>query len=411
MKAAFSPKQVELCRLFVNHDVVIASGSVSSGKTAVCWVCFRSWLASNYAGEHVAVCVRTARQFNNPILKEDSLWFPDEPLRRSGDVWVAPSWLPGGEPNRVHRLIGGDAASAAKVQGSTFRAAFIDEAPKMPEDFLTMVYSRVRRPGERKLLLTCNPEGPHHPFKTDWIDRASELGYAYLQFGLDDNPILDEEYKEGVARQFTGIMHARMVLGQWAAATGLVYPSFSRAIGQAPNAAKETPVRYDAAVDVGSSGVTHGLLVATYRNPLRRWVLDEWRWDGSEEGQMPDESQIRRMIRRWQAYRIRTWIIDPAANAFSLILQQMGLATVHGYNQLLPGIQVTDTWLADGRLRVDRSCKQLIREAANYQWDEKYAEKGEDRPMKVRDHGVDALRYACATLARQPAVTTTRIIR
>ena len=40
-------------------------------------------------------------------------------------------------------------------------------------------------------------------------------------------------------------------------------------------------------------------------------------------------------------------------------------------------------------------CPNLERELASYSWDAKAVERGEDRPMKVADHSVDALRYYC----------------
>ncbi|MGI5291801.1 hypothetical protein ACQEVF_52010 [Nonomuraea polychroma] len=44
-----------------------------------------------------------------------------------------------------------------------------------------------------------------------------------------------------------------------------------------------------------------------------------------------------------------------------------------------------------------RSCRALLDEIAGYAWDERKAEKGEDSPVKVDDHSVDALRYAVHT--------------
>jgi phage terminase large subunit len=42
-------------------------------------------------------------------------------------------------------------------------------------------------------------------------------------------------------------------------------------------------------------------------------------------------------------------------------------------------------------------CKHLIREIPGYSWDPKATEKGEDKPIKVADHSLDAARYAVAS--------------
>ncbi|MGW4825734.1 PBSX family phage terminase large subunit, partial [Streptomyces sp. NPDC004227] len=50
-----------------------------------------------------------------------------------------------------------------------------------------------------------------------------------------------------------------------------------------------------------------------------------------------------------------------------------------------------------GRLKVHSSCRELIAEISGYAWDDRAAEKGEDKPIKAADHSCDALRYAAYT--------------
>jgi len=49
------------------------------------------------------------------------------------------------------------------------------------------------------------------------------------------------------------------------------------------------------------------------------------------------------------------------------------------------------------RLKIHKSCRGLISEIGRYSRSEANAERGEDVPVKVDDHAVDALRYSCAT--------------
>jgi phage terminase large subunit len=54
--------------------------------------------------------------------------------------------------------------------------------------------------------------------------------------------------------------------------------------------------------------------------------------------------------------------------------------------------------LSAGRLKFSRSgCPAVIGEFPSYSWDDKAARKGEDKPVKINDHGLDATRYGCAT--------------
>ena len=54
---------------------------------------------------------------------------------------------------------------------------------------------------------------------------------------------------------------------------------------------------------------------------------------------------------------------------------------------------------AEGKpaLVVFNNCKELIKEFRKYKWSKA---KGKDKPEKIHDHGMDALRYECAFLYR-----------
>jgi hypothetical protein len=63
-------------------------------------------------------------------------------------------------------------------------------------------------------------------------------------------------------------------------------------------------------------------------------------------------------------------------------------------NDVKDGIRSVGVALGSNALSVHRSCKGLLSEIGSYAWDPKAAEKGEDKPLKIDDHSVDALRYA-----------------
>ncbi len=49
--------------------------------------------------------------------------------------------------------------------------------------------------------------------------------------------------------------------------------------------------------------------------------------------------------------------------------------------------------LSARRLKVHRRCAGLIAELTGYVWNSKATQRGEDVPLKLNDHGPDALRY------------------
>ena len=400
MAVRFSDRQMQVRQAIQDHRTTLLTGPIRCGKTTcgLCW--WMEYNSRNFGGQDFAITVRTDRQWANPIKSELDKWMRHSiPLVRKQSWWEFPG--KNGAQNRLHRVIGSDAGSAEKVFGMTLAGAFCDEFPKQPEDFVAVIHGRCSVPGAR-IVMTCNPEGPLHWAKTDWVDKAEANGYAHLHFTLRDNPTLDDEYLTAIRKQFTGVMARRMLDGEWAAATGMIYPLFSRAVRKVPNNA---PIeRYVVSVDVATASVTHALLAGVGQG--RIWVIDEWRWDGSTEGQLTEEIQVREILKRWNGIPISQWIIDPAANDFQLILEQLGQVTKHGFNDIHEGIMITNMWLNDNRLIIDRRCHGLIREGGSYVWDEKAAARSVDKPTAGNDHGMDALRYLVATLAASRAKLT-----
>ncbi len=76
---------------------------------------------------------------------------------------------------------------------------------------------------------------------------------------------------------------------------------------------------------------------------------------------------------------------------------QDGWTVTDGVNAVADGIRLASTLLGLGRLKIHKSCKSLLDAIPGYSWSETHAERGEDLPVKVDDHAVDALRYGIAT--------------
>lgn len=74
---------------------------------------------------------------------------------------------------------------------------------------------------------------------------------------------------------------------------------------------------------------------------------------------------------------------------------------------MLDGIRLIASLLAEGLLFVRESCTGWIEEILGYVWDEKAALLGEDKPVKVGDHSLDAGRYAI----KAPEVLWRRLVR
>ena len=91
-------------------------------------------------------------------------------------------------------------------------------------------------------------------------------------------------------------------------------------------------------------------------------------------------------------------VIDPSAASFKVVLRGKGFRTRDADNDVNNGIRHVAMLMARKTLRINKRCENLIKEIHSYCWDEKAAEHGEEKPVKVSDHAADALRYVCNTM-------------
>ncbi|SFK22744.1 hypothetical protein SAMN05216275_12012 [Streptosporangium canum] len=112
------------------------------------------------------------------------------------------------------------------------------------------------------------------------------------------------------------------------------------------------------------------------------------------------DAEYSERLRAWAdglGIRPESTIVDPSAKSFRVRPHRDGITSTLADNEVVDGIRATASLCATGRLLVSAQCPELIREIPGYAWDPDASEKGEDKPIKVADHGVDALRYGVRT--------------
>lgn len=307
-------------------------------------------------------------------------------------------------------------ASRTKIQGATLAGAYVDEASTVPESFFTMLYSRLSVPGA-KLWLTANPEGPSHWLKTDWLDKArlwidgkgtfhwnnsdAALDLHRYTFLIDDNKTLDPAYLARQKRSYSGLFYRRYIGAEWVAADGAVFDMYDPEKHVIPY--EELPAIthvFGAGMDYGTTNASTAIILGLGTDK-RLYALDEWRHDSKAEQIKFTDAKLSASVRAWLAaspHKPEWVIVDPAAASFKVQLADDGLNNViNGNNDVIYGIRTVASLFSTGQLIVTDRCKGLIAELPGYSWDTKATEKGGDKPIKVADHSIDALRYAVAT--------------
>ncbi len=301
--------------------------------------------------------------------------------------------------DRIIYLVGAnDERATGKIQGSTFAGAWVDEASLIPESFFKMLLSRLSIPGA-KLFATTNPDSPYHWLKTDYIDKEEELNCKVFSFRLDDNPSLTEEFKNDLKAEYQGLWYKRYILGEWVLAEGTIYDFFDESLhvkALAPTYAKE----YFLAIDYGTYNPFVALLIG-YNDESHPayWIEKEYYYDSRKEGRQKTDSEYFQELQRlfYQYYPISLAFCDPSAASFIVECKRQGVRIVQANNDVLPGIRTTANLLMNGDLIVLEDCENTIKEFGSYVWDDKSVKLGEDKPLKMSDHCMDALRYMCET--------------
>lgn len=397
----FSPKQRRVLRWWCpasadsRYDGIICDGAVRSGKTLCLGLSFFLWSLTAFQRGEFALCGRTLGAVRR------NLWFPlSRQLQELGIVcreklsqgYVELEWQ--GRQGRYWLFAGEDEGCAARIQGMTLAGAIFDEAALLCRSFVEQAAARCSQEGAR-LWFSCNPEYPEHWFYREWILKSQEKNLLYLHFTMEDNPGLSSGMRKRYQRLYSGSFYRRFVLGEWAAAQGLVYPMFSRG----KNVTQRQPEcqSYWISCDYGTvnpcSMGLWGLRDGVY------YRLAEWYHDSRKSGVlMTDEEYYQKLEELAGGRRIRMVIVDPSAASFIQCIRRHGRFLAQpAKNQVSDGIRLVSELLRQGKIQIWEGCEDCLRELGSYRWEE----KGEDRPHKENDHAMDEMRYFIMEMAGQ----------
>lgn len=286
-----------------------------------------------------------------------------------------------------------DEGAVRRIQGSTLAFSYVDEATCIPAPFWRMLLSRLSIKGSQ-LLATCNPEGPAHWLKKEFIDRADELDLTHWHFVLDDNPSLDPVYKENLKKEYSGMWYKRYILGEWAVAHGLIYDGYDE-LNEYSNPL-EPPNYYIVGIDYGTSNATAAVLCGI--SP-RKWpqirIEEEYYYDSAKKGRSKSDAELAQDIWDFVAHKsVSAIYVDPSAASLKIELRKKDLPVIDANNDVIEGIKTVAKFITHKNLVIHKGCRTLIECLQTYSWDPKAADRGEDAPLKKREHIADSLRYA-----------------
>jgi PBSX family phage terminase large subunit len=308
-------------------------------------------------------------------------------------------------PNGSTLVLGG-LDRASKIMSTEYDLILAFEACELTEADWETLLTRLRngRMPYQQAIADTNPGAPAH-----WLNRRADSGaITRLISRHGDNPTVTSDYLTRLSK-LSGVRHLRLCRGLWAASEGLVYEDWDpqvHLIGRFPIPADWRRIRV---IDFG------------YTNPF---VCQWWAIDEDERMYLYREVYMTRRLVQDHAVEIIELSRDEVLEATISDHDAEGRATLEHYDVVtLParkaittGIQAVASRLRrdgdgrprlfilrdsltqrDGRLEEARLPWATEQEFDSYVWSDFASGRGtRELPIKLNDHGMDALRYAVA---------------
>ena len=390
----FSPKALDFLRN-ANARLNIADGSVRSSKTVTCTVRWLAFLVEGPPGDLV-MCGKTVATLQRNVLNDifdilgpkNARWTN----RQQGEMRLL--------NRRVYCVGANNEDAESKIRGATLAGAYCDEVNLYPYNFFAQLMARLSIKGAM-CFCNCNPDSPYHWFYLNYITNDAITNKRRWRFTMDDNPSLDSEYVASLKQMYSGVFYRRFIEGEWCVAEGIVYPEYTSALEEPFE--KEWQ-EYCLSIDYGTQNAFAAILWA--RGGCVWYAIREYRFSGRESFRQKTDSDYVADMEEFTKDvpdEIVT-IVDPSATSFIAALRRSarGFRVRRADNDVLDGIRDVSVCIQNGLIKVFNTCEGIQKEFASYAWMD--TNDGKERPQKVNDHFMDALRYFVRTkrLAKPP---------
>lgn len=287
--------------------------------------------------------------------------------------------------------------SIETLRGQKFNFIVIDEVAMMRN--FQIHWEEVIRPTltdtKGQAMFISTPKGFNH-FYDLYNKEASDQDYKSFHFTSYDNPYLPEEELEKARTEMTEDRFAQEYLADFRKTEGLVYKEFNRAIHLYDTLPDIFISERLLGIDFGYTNPTAQVLILKDNNG-NYYAESEWYQSQQTNDQITETAQ---------SFKPNKVYPDPEAPEKIVELRRNSLncmEVLKGKDSIKNGINKIRELLKQGRLKINRQCKNLIWEFETYTYPEKRPDNpNPEIPIKENDHCLDALRYVLQT--NKPAV-------
>lgn len=396
MEVRLTPKQAEYVRS-AHHRWNMAIGAVRSGKSHLAvqyTIPDRLIKLAGYKGLNLILGATKENIERNVLQPLRDIWGDKYASEINSRNWATVFG------QKVYCIGAENAGQVSKLRGSEIKFCYCDEVCDIHPEVFEMLKSRLSLPYS-ECHAAANPAGPNH-FIKQFIDKAvdGDIDLFCQKYTVYDNPFLPPEYVRSLEAEYRGTVYFdRYILGLWAKAEGMVYPNWKDALEPTWEPLERDLGRgYVISCDYGTQNPFHALKWRLDDSGI--WhAVDEWRYSGRDEGrQMTDQDYVQALCEFCDDAPEEAEpevIVDPSASSFIAALRRRGGFRVRkADNDVADGIRDTAACMQRGLIKISDSLTWLANEFTGYVWDDR---DDVDKPVKVDDHGMDALRYFIRT--------------
>lgn len=280
--------------------------------------------------------------------------------------------------------------SIETLRGQRFDFIVIDEIAQMRN--FEVSWQEVVRPTltdtRGEVLFISTPKGFNH-FYDLYCQEEDDTDFISFRFTTYDNPHIPVDEIEKAKRELPEDRFAQEYLADFRKTEGLVYKEFDRTLHlYTDEDIKDKPINAVETICGVDFGYTNpsAVLEIVVDNDDSYWVKSEWYKTAKTNPEIIDYTR---------SLRPRIVYPDPAEPDRIEEMRRAGLNTREVNKDIPKGIDSVRELFKQGRIKIHKDCKNLIRELETYVYpDKKDMHNPDERPVKENDHALDALRYA-----------------
>ena len=377
----FSKKQKQVLHFwregspYKDKDMLIADGSIRSGKTISMICSFLQWSQDEFEGQDFIIAGKSVGALKRNVIK---------PMKQILSAW---GWSYEHNRSENYLLIGSNTyylfganneASQDVIQGLTAAGGYGDEVALFPKSFVDQMIGRCSVDGA-KLFFNCNPKSPNHYFKTEYIDKAEEKNIYYISFKMDDNLSLSKKIKERYYRMFTGVFFQRYILGMWVMAEGVIYKLFANSSEKYLIDKPSNLMMINVGVDFGGNKSKHTFVATGITHDFKSVVVLK---SERHEPNTPEtlNGQFVKFVKEIQKVYggIDVVYADSAEQVLirgmqkALLDNNINLSVKNSIkNEIIDRIRLVNSLIATGRFFYTKDCQTLVDALSTAVWDDK----------------------------------------